>query len=115
MRCPWGWLPILLLLVRVRVGLRLQQSLCRRCGGKGVQQHLAWNCALYSGKVEDIWRVQYRPVNKKASLKKADSIYAHMPFCNLTRYSNAKTDGLCHPVEDEGEEEEEGVENWICL
>lgn len=52
--------------------------------------------------------MQYRPTNKKTSLKKADSIYAHIPFCNLTRYSNAKTDEL---VEDEGEEEEEGVGN----
>lgn len=56
MQCPRGWLPILLLLllVRVRVGLRLQQSCCPRCGGKGVQELLAWYCALYSGKVEDI-------------------------------------------------------------
>lgn len=43
MRCIRGWLPILLLLLlRVRVGLRLQQSCCPRCGGNGVQQRLAF-------------------------------------------------------------------------
>lgn len=55
--------------------------------------------------------MQCRPANKKTSLNKADSIYAHMPFSNFTTYSNAKTDELCDPVEDEGEEEEEGVGN----